>query len=57
MEVTFTNGKKAKYLHFDSILLITDMLLQELLAEAKLRGVQVFQRKFSNLKDVLALKE
>lgn len=39
------------------MLLITDLLLQELLTEAKLRGCEIIERKFNTLEEVVALKE
>lgn len=57
VQVDFGRGGQHKFLEFDSILLITDQLLQELMTEVKLRGVEIIQRKFENLDDVVALKE
>jgi hypothetical protein len=41
VEVEFSNGRTQKCIEFETIALTTDVLLQELLTEAKLRGVEI----------------
>lgn len=57
MQVDFGSGLLTEFLEFKTILLNTDVLLQELLTEAKLRCIEIVERKFEKLEDVLGLKE
>lgn len=57
MQVDFGGGALTEFIEFGTILLNTDVLLQELITEAKLRNIQIVERRFETLEEVMGVKE
>lgn len=56
-DLRFENKKKEKGVKYSTVLIDSNMYLEELRLEAVLRGAKFVQRRFNTLDDVLEIKE
>lgn len=57
VDLRFENKKKEKGVKYSTVLIDSNMYLEELRLEAVLRGAKFVQRRFNTLDDVLEIKE